>query len=72
MKEEGEPQDLEQDLAVFASATLVRQNDVELRDVPGAPIDESRSDAYFHIARRGDHASAGWTASGPVMSWYRT
>ncbi len=44
---------LEQDLAVFASATLVRPNPVEFRDVPGAAICETRSDAYFHIARRG-------------------
>ncbi|MBI4933575.1 MAG: DUF3376 domain-containing protein [Actinobacteria bacterium] len=42
-----------QALAVFASATLVRGNAVAMRDVPGAPIMESRSDAYFHVARRG-------------------
>jgi predicted acylesterase/phospholipase RssA len=42
-----------QALAVFASATLVRANTVAMRDVPGAPIVESRSDAYFHVARRG-------------------
>ncbi len=42
-----------QALAVFASATLVQGNAVAMRDVPGAPILESRSDAYFHVARRG-------------------
>jgi Protein of unknown function (DUF3376)/Patatin-like phospholipase len=47
---------LEQNLAVFASATLVRPNPVEFKDVPGAPIAETRSDAYFHIARRGSSA----------------
>jgi hypothetical protein len=47
---------LTQNLAVFASATLVRPNPVEFRDVPGAPIAETRSDAYFHIARRGSSA----------------
>ena len=45
-----------QNLAVFASATLVRPNPVEFKDVPGAPIAETRSDAYFHIARRGPSA----------------
>ncbi len=44
---------LTQNLAVFASATLVRANPIEFRDVPGAPIAETRSDAYFHITRRG-------------------
>ncbi len=47
---------LTQNLAVFASATLVRPNPVEFKDVPGAPIAETRSDAYFHIARRGSSA----------------
>ena len=42
---------LTQNLAVFASATLVRPNPVEFKDVPGAPIAETRSDAYFHIAQ---------------------
>ena len=42
-----------QNLAVFASATLVRPNPIEFKDVPGAPIAETRSDAYFHITRRG-------------------
>jgi predicted acylesterase/phospholipase RssA len=41
------------DLAVFASATLVSARPVAYTDVPGKPIDESRSDAYFHVARRG-------------------
>ncbi len=41
------------DLAVFASATMVRANPLAFRDVPGAPILESRSDAYFHVAKRG-------------------
>ena len=40
-------------LAVFASATLVRGNAVAFRDAPGEPIHETRSDAYFHVARRG-------------------
>ncbi len=44
------------DLAVFASATLVRANPLSFRDVPGAPILESRSDAYFHVAKRGTAA----------------
>ena len=42
-----------QALAVFASATLAAANPVRYRDVPGASIDERRSDAYFHVARRG-------------------
>lgn len=41
------------DLEVFASATLVQPNQVAFTDVPGSPIREARSDAYFHIARRG-------------------
>ena len=41
------------DLAVFASATMVRANRVAFRDVPGDPIRDSRSDAYFHVAKRG-------------------
>jgi predicted acylesterase/phospholipase RssA len=40
-------------LAVFASATLVRGNAVAFRDAPGEPIHETRSDAYFHVTRRG-------------------
>ena len=48
--------ELDQDLAVFASATLVTSGQVELTDVPGTPIRETRSDAYFHVARRGLHA----------------
>jgi predicted acylesterase/phospholipase RssA len=48
--------ELDQDLAVFASATLVTSGQVELTDVPGAPIRETRSDAHFHVARRGLHA----------------
>ncbi|MEP7112579.1 MAG: DUF3376 domain-containing protein, partial [Ilumatobacteraceae bacterium] len=50
------PHPLEQNLAIFASATLVRPNPVEFKDVPGAPIAETRSDAYFHVARRGSSA----------------
>ena len=42
-----------QALAIFASATLAAANPVRYRDVPGASIDERRSDAYFHVARRG-------------------
>ena len=42
-----------QPLAVFASATLVRANPIAFRDVPGQAIHEKRSDAYFHVARRG-------------------
>jgi predicted acylesterase/phospholipase RssA len=54
LSESGTPSDeLDQDLAVFASATLVRADNVEFTDVPGQPIRESRSDAYFHVARRG-------------------
>ncbi len=45
--------ELPHDVAVFASATLVRANPAEFRDVPGEPIHETRSDAYFHVARRG-------------------
>ena len=45
----------DQDLAVFASATLVRADPVEFHDVPGTPIREGRSDAYFHVAKRGSH-----------------
>lgn len=41
------------DLAVFASATLVTARPVAYTDVPGPAIGESRSDAYFHVARRG-------------------
>lgn len=41
------------DLAVFASATLVAPNPVTYRDVPGAPISEATSEAYFHVAKRG-------------------
>ena len=40
-------------LAIFASATLATPNTVHYRDAPGAPVDEARSDAYFHVARRG-------------------
>jgi predicted acylesterase/phospholipase RssA len=43
-------------LAVFASATLVRGNAVAFRDAPGEPIHETRSDAYFHVDRRGPGA----------------
>ena len=42
-----------QALAIFASATLAAANPVKYRDVPGASIDEGRSDAYFHVTRRG-------------------
>ncbi|HEY0519419.1 MAG TPA: DUF3376 domain-containing protein [Ilumatobacteraceae bacterium] len=56
---------LDQDLAIFASATLVRPNPVEFRDVPGAPIAETRSDAYFHVARRG-RAARGLDAFEPA------
>jgi len=49
------PLELDQDLAVFASATLVNSAEVVFTDVPGAPITETRSDAYFHVARRGLH-----------------
>jgi patatin-related protein len=48
------------DLSVFASATLVRANPVHMRDVPGEPIRESRSDGHFHVARRGDGALDGF------------
>jgi patatin-related protein len=51
---EGEPPT--QPLAVFASATLVRGNPVAFRDAPGEPIHETRSDAYFHVDRRGPAA----------------
>ena len=56
LKEPAHMVPLKQNLAVFASATLVRPNPVEFKDVPGAPIAETRSDAYFHIARRGSGA----------------
>jgi hypothetical protein len=48
-----DPNAVQPHLAVFASATLVLPDPVEFKDVPGAPIAETRSDAYFHIARRG-------------------
>ncbi len=49
------PSTLSHDLAVLVSATLVRSNTVEFRDVPGDPISDSRGDAYFHVAKRGSH-----------------
>lgn len=45
--------ELTQDLAVFASATLVVPVPTEYADVPGPAIRDARSDAYFHVARRG-------------------
>ncbi len=45
-------------LSMFASATLVRPNPVALRDAPGNPVREDRSDAYFHVAQLG-RAEAG-------------
>ncbi len=45
-----------QDLAIFVSATLVRPNEVVFGDAPGDPIRESRSDAYFHVAKRGSES----------------
>ena len=46
------------DLALFASATLISPNGVSYTDAPGNPIQEPRSEAYFHIARRGENAAA--------------
>ncbi len=44
-----------QDLSIFVSATLVVPNEVVFGDAPGDPIREPRSDAYFHVTKRGGH-----------------
>jgi len=64
-----DPASIDQHLAVFASATLVVADPVEFRDVPGAPIAENRSDAYFQITRRGSAEKGldGFTPSKLVM-----
>jgi hypothetical protein len=52
----GEPTQPEHDLALFASATRLSALAVQMHDSPGEPIAERRSDAYFHVAKRGPAA----------------
>jgi predicted acylesterase/phospholipase RssA len=60
---------LDHDLAVLASATLVTGRSVAYADVPGAAIAETRSDAHFHVSRRGPSSRGldGFVTEAPLL-----